>query len=63
MNCGLLEDSQLVNGRARTRAQAVGEVRASGVIVSVCACVRVQVSSQCAAQQELAAWRSEKPVL
>lgn len=36
MNCGLLEDAQLVSGRARTRAQAVGEVRASGVIVSVC---------------------------
>lgn len=32
-NCDLLEDAQLVSGRAKTRAQAVGEVN---VCVHVC---------------------------
>lgn len=31
-----------MSGRAGTRAQALGEVRASGVIVSVCVCAGSQ---------------------
>lgn len=47
-----------MSGRAGTRAQALGEVRASGVIVSLCVCGL----AVCAAQQELAARHAEETV-